>query len=71
MSREMTEFDYFRSIALNVHVCILGDSEFFRHQGVVKATVSGVFQDLDTKLGETPNVYKSPSTIEFKVWHPT
>ena len=29
-----------------VVLCTLGDSGFFRHQDIVKATVSGVFEDL-------------------------
>ena len=33
-------------------VPILGDSGFFRHQGIVKATVSEVFEDLKFKISE-------------------
>ena len=33
-------------------VCILGDSGFFILQGIVKATVFGVFEDLKFKISE-------------------
>ena len=33
-------------------VCIIGDSGFFRHQGIVKATVFGIVEDLKFKISE-------------------
>ena len=39
-------------VLANVQICILGDTGFFRHQGIVKATVSGVFEDLKFKISE-------------------
>ena len=41
----------------NHRVSALGDSGFFRHQGIVKTTISGVFQDLKFKISEaTSNI---------------
>ena len=31
---------------------MLGDTGFFRHQGIVKAKLSGVFQNLKFKISE-------------------
>ena len=33
-----------------MYIYYLGDTGFFRHQGIVKATVSGVFEDLKFKI---------------------
>ena len=46
----MISYDFY--LASQCNIGILGDSGFFRHQGIVKATVSGVFEDLKFKISE-------------------
>ena len=36
-------------------ILTLGDTEFFRLQGIVKVTVSGEFEDLKFKISESLN----------------
>ena len=44
----MISYDFYLASQRNIGV--LGDSGFFRHQGIVKATVSRVFKDLKSKI---------------------
>ena len=37
---------------MKINAYTLGDTGFFRHQGIVKSTVSGVFEDLKFKSSE-------------------
>ena len=41
-----------KSLYNQTQVCRLGDTSFFRLQGIVKATVSKVFEDLKFKISE-------------------
>ena len=44
---------------------VLGDSGFFRHQGIEKATVSGVFEDLKPTGQTQDNFNFGPNLLKF------